>query len=127
MPSLRDLSIDMVPQMVRHPLLVLAGSVILIGAGTMVLARFLPKRKLFGTLILDRAQKQDEGFVAHKSSEFEPGMEGIALTRLRPGGTGLFNGQRLDIASYGSFIEANSKIKIVKIEGTNIIVDSLDN
>lgn len=51
------------------------------------------------------------------------GMEGIALTPLRPSGTGEFNGVRLDVLTQGNFIIKDQPIKIIEIQGKKIIVD----
>lgn len=50
------------------------------------------------------------------------GMRGIALTNLHPSGIALFNEKRYDVISRGEFIEKNSPIEIVSIEGNKIIV-----
>lgn len=51
------------------------------------------------------------------------GMEGTALTPLRPSGTGEFNGVRLDVLTQGNFISKDQPIKIIEIQGKKIIVD----
>jgi membrane-bound serine protease (ClpP class) len=50
------------------------------------------------------------------------GAKGIALTPLRPAGTGLFQGERLDIISEGGYVAANTPMTIVRVEGARVVV-----
>jgi len=54
------------------------------------------------------------------------GQEGVALTVLRPAGTGEFAGRRLDIVTDGDFIERGTKIKIIRTEGRRIVVEPVE-
>jgi len=40
----------------------------------------------------------------------------------RPSGTGMFNGERLDVISEGDYIDAQEGVEIVKDEGYRLIV-----
>jgi membrane-bound serine protease (ClpP class) len=85
--------------------------------------KFLPRSKTFQKLILDTEEKTQEGF---RSSpvEYEQylGETGTALSTLRPAGIGIFGNKRLDIVAEGEFIEKDSQVKIVKVEGYKILV-----
>ena len=50
------------------------------------------------------------------------GREGVAQTLLRPSGTALLDGKRLDVVAESDMIERGSAIKVVAIEGTRIVV-----
>jgi membrane-bound serine protease (ClpP class) len=50
------------------------------------------------------------------------GARGIALTPLRPAGTGLFQGERVDIISEGGYVAANTPITVVRVEGARVVV-----
>ena len=50
------------------------------------------------------------------------GVEGEAMTELRPSGTMLINDERLDVVSEGSFILKGTRVKVVKVEGARIVV-----
>ena len=50
------------------------------------------------------------------------GKEGIALTVLRPSGTAVINNERLDVVTEGDFIDQNTKITVIKVEGVRIVV-----
>ena len=47
---------------------------------------------------------------------------GTALTNLRPSGTAVINGQRVDVVTEGAMIERGTAIKVVAVEGLRVVV-----
>jgi membrane-bound serine protease (ClpP class) len=47
---------------------------------------------------------------------------GTALTGLRPSGTALIDGKRVDVVTEGPFIERGSPVKVVAVEGMRVVV-----
>ena len=47
---------------------------------------------------------------------------GVALSQLRPSGNANINGQRVDVVTEGGFIERGTKIKVVAVDGSRIVV-----
>lgn len=47
---------------------------------------------------------------------------GTAFTHLRPSGTALINGQRVDVVTEGPFIERGTPVKVVAVEGLRVVV-----
>ncbi|HEY5892974.1 MAG TPA: NfeD family protein [Chthoniobacterales bacterium] len=62
-----------------------------------------------------------------KDSSLSPGMEGVALTDLRPAGTARFANHRVDVVSESVFIAKDSAICITLIEGARVVVRPLTN
>ena len=56
----------------------------------------------------------------------EVGDEGIALSALRPIGKGEINGQVLEVRSFGELVDAESKIKVAKVEKRKIFVELIN-
>ncbi len=56
-------------------------------------------------------------------SKLKEGMEGVAISRLAPTGTGLFGDTETEVVSMQGFIDENSPIVIHKIDGSKVIVD----
>ncbi|MBN2373286.1 nodulation protein NfeD [bacterium] len=54
-----------------------------------------------------------------------PGMEGFAYTNLRPAGKGIFGRERLNVVTEGDFLEKGTPIRIIRVEGSNIIVQKI--
>ena len=57
--------------------------------------------------------------------EILPGAEGKAFTGLRPSGTGLINGRKVSVVTRGDFIDKESRIVVVKVEGSRIVVKKI--
>lgn len=51
---------------------------------------------------------------------------GLAYTNLRPSGTAIINGTRVDVVTEGGMVERGTKIKVVQIEGLRVVVRPLD-
>lgn len=85
-------------------------------------------KKLWGKISLEEKQNNDEGYVAPKEdNERYLGKTGTALTLLRPAGSAVIEGERVDVVTDGSFIPKDSKIAVIAVEGTRIIVRKDDN
>ena len=78
--------------------------------------------KFFKKLILTDATTTEKGYVSHKNRVELLGTVGMALTDLRPSGTAVIDDERIDVVSEGGFILKGSSIKIVKVEGSRIVV-----
>lgn len=83
------------------------------------------KGKLSKVLILNDTLNHDSGFTSTDDMAYFVGREGVALTVLRPSGTGEFDGLRLDIVTEGDFINKNTPIRIVSVSGRRIAVEPI--
>jgi membrane-bound serine protease (ClpP class) len=55
------------------------------------------------------------------------GQSGVALTDLRPSGVAEVGGVRIDVTAATAFVQKHTRIKVVLVEGTRIVVEpSLD-
>lgn len=50
------------------------------------------------------------------------GLEGKALTPLRPSGTALIEGRRVDVSAVGDFLEEGAKLEVVSADGLRVAV-----
>ena len=50
---------------------------------------------------------------------------GQALTALRPSGTAVINGKRIDVVTEGPFVEPGTAVKVVEVEGMRVVVRSV--
>ena len=50
------------------------------------------------------------------------GKKAITYTDLRPSGIILYNHERIDAVSEGSFINKDSEVTIIEVEGTRVVV-----
>jgi membrane-bound serine protease (ClpP class) len=86
------------------------------------LARFLPKSTIFNRLVLSHEENSDKGFVSSKPLSELIGKEGRALTTLRPAGMADFNGAKIDVVADGDYVQQGSRLKVLRVEGSKVVV-----
>lgn len=84
--------------------------------------RRLPKSNLWSKLSLGTSLTTESGYVSHQKREDLIGQIGKSLTPLRPAGSAIINGERLDVVSEGGWIERDTEILVSKVEGHRIVV-----
>lgn len=89
-----------------------------------VALRYLPKFAPFQRLVLKTAETGTEGYRSSPGYyESLVGKEGVALTMLRPAGTAVIAGEKISVVTEGDFIEKNSRIKVIEVEGYRVVVE----
>jgi membrane-bound serine protease (ClpP class) len=100
-------------------LIALSASILL----SILMIRVFGKRmKLFKRIILTDSTSTEKGYVSNKNRLELIGVEGITLTPLRPSGTILVDDERIDVVSEGAFISKDTRVRIIKTEGSRIVV-----
>ncbi len=77
-------------------------------------------------LFLNTKTGKEEGYSSAPTQIELLGLDGEAVTSLRPTGTGEFQGKKYDVVTDGEFIPKGAPIKIKEVEGFRIIVKKLD-
>lgn len=115
-------------QIVSLPaLLGIIAIILIIIAGVLIFTyRSATRGGISRTLVLKTTEDKDKGYVGVKESKEMIGQEGVAITQLRPTGTGEFAGIRIDVVTEGDFIAKDTKIKITDVKGYRTIVTRLD-
>lgn len=67
---------------------------------------------------------KDQGFVPVEKLSLL-GTTGTSITPLRPSGTAMIGGERVDVVTEGSFISANAPVSVIKVEGGRIVVKEI--
>jgi len=99
----------------------LAGSVILV----YVLVKVFGRRGMWDKLILGIRMDTATGYTAPKKGlEKYLGLEGVAITPLRPAGTAELGGDRVDVVTEGGFVAPGAPVKVVLVEGGRVVVRS---
>lgn len=80
------------------------------------------EKGLFRHIILQDATTTEKGYVSSTNRLELIGLVGKSITPLRPSGIGVFDGERLDVVTEGSFIDTDQPIQIFKVEGSRIVV-----
>ncbi|MBM4762339.1 nodulation protein NfeD [Bacillus sp. B15-48] len=80
------------------------------------------KMKFFRRMVLTDSTSTESGYISNKTRNELIGLEGVAITALRPSGTVQIGDERIDVVSEGNFIQKDKRVKIVKAEGSRVVV-----
>ncbi|WP_205847841.1 NfeD family protein [Planococcus halocryophilus] len=95
--------------------------------GMVIVVKFFGKRlSLFKRIILTDATDTASGYVSTTNRPELVGKIARTLTALRPSGTIQLDDERIDAVSEGRFIDSGKNVKIIKVEGSRIVVRELD-
>lgn len=95
--------------------------------GFFLLIKYIPSTRTWRKFVLSTEQKKELGYtVGTKDLKLLTGKEGRALTPLRPSGIVEVNGKKLNALTQGEYVDSNSKIKIISVEGNKIVVEAVD-
>jgi membrane-bound serine protease (ClpP class) len=89
--------------------------------GTALWMRYLPRSRFARRF----ASEQAVGDIGTERPELLH-QTGTALTPLRPCGTAVINGHRVDVVTEGGMIERRTPVKVVAVEGIRVVVRALD-
>ena len=73
-------------------------------------------------VLLPESTDRSEGYQSAEVRGDLVGLEGVAITSLRPAGVGLFEGERVDVVSDSEWIEEGTPIRITSAEGYRQVV-----
>ena len=82
----------------------------------------LYSRMRAGDPLLGGILSREDGYVAALPRPELVGIEGLALTDLRPAGTAEIAGERLDVVSEAGWITAGSPVRVLRAEGYRHVV-----
>ena len=95
--------------------------------GFFLLIKYIPSTRTWRKFILSTQQKRELGYtVGTKELKRLTGKEGIAITTLRPSGKAEVNGKKLNVITRGEYVDSNTKIKIISVEGNKIVVEAVN-
>lgn len=87
-----------------------------------LIIKFLPSSQLWSKMILKDSETKLDGFSSSNDYSSYVGKEGIVLTLLRPAGLVDIDGVQLDVISEGQYVEPGTRIKVVSVSGSRILV-----
>lgn len=103
-------------------------SLVIIGGGIFILHKYLPRTRLYRSFVLANDMSASEGFVSVdvEAQQALLGQDGVAYTLLRPAGTAVIDGRRVDVISNGDFIAKGSRVRVIACQGTAVVVEKID-
>ena len=93
---------------------------------TILMIKMLPRTTTWNRIVLHAEERSDAGYRSDPGYEDLVGADGVALTSLRPAGTGVFDGRRLSVTTEGDYIDKGTAIAILEVEGNRIVVRRTD-
>lgn len=73
-------------------------------------------------IILKERESNEEGYRSAEDMQVFLGKEGETTTVCRPTGMAEFDGVKLNVVSEGEFLPAGTRVRIVQVEGSRIVV-----
>ena len=98
------------------------GSVI----GMILLFKLMTKTEFWQKLTSPDTQKSEDGYSSSVGWESFVGKVGIAQSDLRPSGWITSDDQKIFVVSEGDFIEKESKVKILSVDGNRVLVRKIN-
>jgi membrane-bound serine protease (ClpP class) len=106
----------------------LGATFLLTGIVIAILIKYLPKTAILNNLILvDSIEAKVDYTSSIPDNTHLVGKEGICITDLRPSGTALIDNKRYDVVADNEYINHNSKIIVLRVEGMRIVVGEIKN
>jgi membrane-bound serine protease (ClpP class) len=87
-----------------------------------VIVKYLGHRGTWNRLILRDEMVKEKGYVAAASKAELMGKRGKSITPLRPAGTVMIHGQRIDAVTEGNFIPTAVEVEVVQVEWNRVVV-----
>lgn len=107
---------------VLQALAVLGASFVITAAVGYAWLRHLPSSTRFSGLFLRHTAAQSEGYVSALPRGDLVGLEGVAVTDLRPAGLAQIGAERVDVVTEGEYVLQGSPVRVVRSEGYRHIV-----
>jgi membrane-bound serine protease (ClpP class) len=107
---------------VAQALAVLGASLFITMAVIYAWLRHLPNSGRFSGLLLRGSVHKSQGFVSAPNRGDLIGVDGVAVTDLRPSGTARVGQERIDVVTEGEFVPQGSKVQVVQSDGYRHVV-----
>jgi membrane-bound serine protease (ClpP class) len=107
---------------VAQALAVLGASLVITLAVAYAWIRHLPNSGRFAGLILRGGSHQADGYIAAPQRVDLVGLDGVAVTDLRPAGTAQIGQERVDVVTEGEYVPQGRTVRVVRSEGYRHVV-----
>jgi membrane-bound serine protease (ClpP class) len=90
---------------------------------SIIMVKVLGRRmSIFKKIILRDSTNTEQGYVSNVNRTDLIGKMGTTITQLRPAGKVMVDEEIVDAVSEGSFIQKDHHVKVIKVEGSRIVV-----
>ncbi len=106
----------------KQAMLITAVMIILLGVFVFVILKLLASGKIRSPLVLKESLDKENGFISTDNKADMIGLQGTALTDLRPAGKMSADGRTLDVVSEGPFIKKGTAVIITGMKNSSLTV-----
>ena len=106
----------------RPALYWLTGGLVIVLAAFAVLIKYLPNNPAWKLFVLKNQQENKHGYSSTPDLSEYVGKTGKAVSMLRPSGTALIDGKRVDVIADGEFLANGASVVVFKVVGNKIFV-----
>lgn len=100
--------------------------VVILSIAFLLALRSASKGRLYRSpLVLKDQQKNTHGYLSVDDMRYLIGKTGVAGSLLRPAGVGEFDGVRLDVVTESEYIQKDTPIEIIAVQGRRIVVRAI--
>ncbi|MEZ4455479.1 MAG: NfeD family protein, partial [Gemmatimonadales bacterium] len=103
-------------------LAVIGAAAVITGAVLFAWIRHLPHSERFRRVLLQDGLDAAEGYVSAAPRGDLIGKVGTAFTDLRPSGTAMFDGERVDVVTEGDYVKQGMAVKVIRSDGYRHVV-----
>ena len=107
---------------IAQALAVLGASLFITVAVMYAWLRHLPNSGRFSGLLLRGSVHKSQGFVSAPNRGDLIGLDGVAVTDLRPSGTARVGQERIDVVTEGEYVPQGSRVQVVQSDGYRHVV-----
>lgn len=98
------------------------GALLVAVLGPLLLVFLFAKSRAGKQLVLSTQLPDADG----TNAKVTVGQEGRALSPLHPAGTALFGEERVDVVTDGTYVEADSPLRVVEVSGARVVVEKIN-
>lgn len=110
-----------------HAAMILSLTILIVLVSAWALLRTLPRnrRLLRSGILLGESMAREEGYTSAAVRPDLVGLQGTAITDLRPAGVGRFGDERVDIVAEEGWVPSGTPIEVVRSEGYRHVVRAI--
>jgi membrane-bound serine protease (ClpP class) len=94
----------------------------ILGAVGVALLKHLPASQQMEGMFLHHSQHAEDGYISATARTELVGKSGVAASELRPAGTAVIEGERVDVITEGDWMKAGTPVTVVKAEAMRLVV-----
>ncbi len=109
----------------EYAIFIVLGEVIA-GIAMLIFALSMFSRTFMGRILtLSKSQTVEDGYVNSPSDQTLVGVEGEAYTPLRPVGTVILRGERVQAVTNGTYVSKGAVVRVIEVHGNRVVVEQV--